>query len=156
MGRSWARERDHDAMRGLLLAPVPRSAIYLGKLVGSFAFLVAVELLVVPIVGIFFHVDLWPVLGRVAGILALGTLGFVAAGTLFSAMTVRTGARDLMLSVVVFPLVAPALLGGVVATREILAGAPMSETLAWARILLAFDLVFLAAGLAMFDPLTRD
>jgi len=140
----------------LLLSPVPRASIYLGKLFGSFAFLAVVELMLVPVVGVFFHVDLWPVLGRVVGILGLGTFGFVAAGSLFSAMTVRTGARDLMLSVVVFPLVAPALLGGVVATREILGGAPPSETLQWVRILLAFDLIFLSAGLLMFDPLTRD
>ncbi len=156
MGRSWSRERDNDAMRGLLLSPIPRPSIYLGKLAGSLLFLAIVEALLVPVVAVLFHVDLLPVLGRVLGILFLGTLGFVAAGTLFSAMTVRTGARDLMLSVVVFPLVAPALLAGVVATREILGGAALGETLDWARILMAFDLLFLTAGVLLFGPLSRE
>lgn len=156
MGRSWQREREQDAMQALLLSPVPRAAIYLGKAAGAFLFLATVEILLVPLVAILFHVDLAPVLGRVSLLLLLGTLGFVAAGTLFAAMTVRTRARDLMLSIVVFPLVTPTLLAGVVATREVLGDAPLSDTMAWIRILAASDLVFIAAGIALFDPLMSD
>ena len=156
MGRVWARERDHDAMRGLLLAPIPRSGIYLGKAAGSFIFLAIVEILLVPIVALLFHIDIWPVIGRMAALLALGTLGFVAAGTLFAAMGVRTGARDLVLSIVLFPLVTPALLAGVVATRELFGGATLGETLAWMRIISAFDIVFLASGVMLFGPLNSD
>ncbi|MDH5493775.1 MAG: heme exporter protein CcmB [Myxococcales bacterium] len=156
MGRSWARERENDAMRGLLLSPIPRPAIYLGKLVSIFAFLAVVELLLLPLVGILFHLDLIEVLGEVTLVLFLGTLGFTAAGTLFGTMTVRTTARDLAISVALFPLVAPALLAGVVATREILGGAPPEVVGNWIRILLAFDLVFLAAGYFLFEPLTSD
>lgn len=156
MGRSWARERDQDAMRGLLLAPIPRASIYLGKLISTLAFILAVEVVLVPLVGVFFHLDLFDVLGRVGLLLFLGTVGFVAAGTLFAVMSVRTSARDLAISVALFPLVTPALLAGVVATREALGGAPMSSTLGWIYILLAFDLVFLFAGIVLFEPLTSD
>lgn len=156
MGRSWARERDNDAMRGLLLAPIPRSAIYWGKAVGALVFLLVVEVLLLPLVALLFHLDLAPVLWPLVGVLLLGTIGFVAAGTLFSAMSVRSTTRDLVLSVVLFPLVSPALLAGVVATRELLGGAPLSEILGWFRILGAFDIVFLAGGTVLFDPLTSD
>jgi heme exporter protein B len=140
----------------MLLTPTPRSAIYLGKAFSIFLFLVLVEVVLTPLVAVLFHIDLVPVLGRVTLLLAMGTLGFVAAGTLFAVMGVRTRARDLMLSVVVFPLVAPALLAGVVATREVLAGAPMEQTVGWFRILGAFDIVFVSAGIVLFEPLTTD
>ena len=81
-----------------------------------------------------------------AYIVFLGSVGFVSTATLFSAVGIRTRARDLMLSVVVFPLVAPALLASAVATRELFAGATTAEILGWVRILGAFDLLFVAFG----------
>jgi heme exporter protein B len=156
MGRSWMRERDQDAMRGLLLTPIPRASIYIGKALGALLFLTAVELMLLPLVTFFFQLDLIPILGRLTSVLFLGTLGFVAAGTLFSAMSVRTNTRDLVLSIILFPLVSPALLAGVVATRDLLADAPLGDTLAWLRILAAFDIVFVAGSVVLFEPLTSD
>ena len=156
MGRSWAREREHDVLRGLLLTPASRAGVYLGKALGALAFLLVVEALLVPLVALFFHVWLPPVLLPLAALLLLGTVGFVAAGTLFSAMTVRTRARELVLSVVLFPLIAPALLAGVVATREVFGGAGLAETLGWIRIFAAFDVVFVAGGVLLFEPLISD
>lgn len=156
MGRSWARERENDVMRALLLSPAPRAGIYLGKAIGALAFLSIVELVLTPIVAVLFHLDLVDYALPLFGLLLLGTIGFVAAGTLFAAMGVRTRARELVLSIVLFPLTAPALLAGVVATRELFAGAPVGEILGWVRILLAADLVFLVSGLLLFDPLVSD
>jgi heme exporter protein B len=156
MGRTWARERDGDAIRALLLAPSPRAAIYLGKTLGSLIFVFLVELIVVPLVLLFFQVPIEPRLGWLVPILVLGTIGFVATGSLFASMTVRTGARDLALAVAVFPLVAPALLAAVVASREVFVGAPLVETLDWLRILGAFDIAFVAAGVVLFEPLMKD
>lgn len=156
IGRTWARERENDAMRALLLAPIPRSAIFLGKAIGTLVFVAIVEALVVPMVAILFHVDLIPRLGELLAVLGLGTLGLVLAGSLFGAMTVRTRARDLMLSVVLFPLITPALLAGVIATRGILGGEPFAETLAWLRVLGAFDLVVAVSGWTMFGPLLSE
>jgi heme exporter protein B len=156
MGRSWARERDNDAIRGLLLAPVPRSAIFLGKGVATFLLMLVIEALILPVVGILFHLDLLPVIGQVAGLLFLGTLGFTAAGTLFASMSVRSRARDLVLSIVLFPLVSPALIAGVVGTREVLGGAPLADFLDFVRILTAFDLVFMVGGVVLFDTLMSD
>jgi heme exporter protein B len=156
MGRSWARERENDAIRGLLLAPIPRASIYVGKALSTLAFLFVVELVVTPLVAMLFHVDFSESLLAFSLVLALGTLGFVCAGTLFSALTVRTGARDLMLAVVVFPLTTPCVLSSVVATRELLGGAPFAESLGWIQILLAYDLIFAAAGALLFEWLFSD
>jgi len=156
MSRSWSRERDHDVLRGLLLSPVPRSAIYLGKALGTVLFLAIVEVVLVLEVAVLFNLDLAPVVGQLAMLLALGTLGFAATGNLFAAMGTRTSARDMVLAVALFPVISPALLCGVVATREVLAGAPISELWAWLRILTAFDLAFITAGMLLFEPLVCD
>ena len=155
ISRSWGREREQDAMRALLVAPIPRLAIYLGKAISTLAFLVVVEAILLPLVGLLYHVDFGDVLAELVGILLLATLGIVLAGTLFGAMTVKTSARDLMLSVVLFPLITPVLLGAVVATRELL-GHNEAEVIAWIKILLAYDVVVGLAASVMFDPLVSE
>ena len=157
VGRSWERERDNQVLLALLLAPIPRGALFVGKLLANLLFVFAIEAVVLPLTALFFHVDLLPILPMLLALLALGTLGFVSAGTLFGALAARSSnARDLVLSLVVFPLIAPALLGAVVATRDLFHGASAIELLGWIRALAAFDLIFLAAGVALFDPLLAD
>ena len=102
MGRAWAREREADAIRGLLLTPIPRASIYLGKMIGTWVFVMLIDMVLLPVVAILFRVDMSAELGTVALILVLGMTGYVALGTLFAAMSVRTRARDLMISVVLF------------------------------------------------------
>jgi heme exporter protein B len=156
MGRSFQRERDHDVMRALLLSPLPRPAIFLGKMLGILAFLSLVELMLVPVVALLYRLDLTAVWPTLTLLVVLGTLGFSAAGTLFAAMGVRTRTKELVLSVVLFPLVSPALLAGVVSCREVLGGASLGEVLDWVRVLCAFDLVVLVMGALLFGPLTSE
>ena len=156
MSRSWSRERDHDVLRGLLMAPIPRASIYLGKALGTVLFLLIVEAVLVLEVAVLFNLDLGPIVGRLSILLLLGTLGFAATGNLFAAMGTRTSARDMVLAVALFPVISPALLCGVVATRELLAGAPVSEMWSWLRILFAFDVAFITAGMILFEPLVCD
>jgi heme exporter protein B len=156
MSRSWGREREQDALQALLLAPIPRSAIYLGKCASTLLFLSMVELVLVTLVGVLFHLDLWPVMGTLSALLFFGTVGFCAAGNLFAAMSVRTRARDLALAVVIFPVIAPALLCAVVGTRELLQSAPASEIAGWIHILVGFDLLITAAALWLFEALISD
>jgi heme exporter protein B len=139
-----------------MLSPAPRSALYVGKLLGTLVFLAVVESVVVIEVAVLFNLDLVPVFGPLVLLLVLGTIGFAAAGNLFAAMGVRTSARDLVLAVALFPVIAPALLCGVIGTRELLAGAPLADTLAWVKILVAFDLTFVTAGILLFEPLLSD
>lgn len=156
MSRSWAREKDGDAFRMLLLSPAPRPGIYAGKVLSSLFFLLAIELVLVPFVAMLFHVDLFPILAPLSALLVLGTVGFVVTGTLFSALSVKSSARDLMLSIVIFPLVTPALLSAVVATRELFGGAALVDLLDWFRLLAAYDLTMATIGAWLFGALIGD
>lgn len=162
LGRTWQRERDESALLGLVVSPIPRAAIWCGKALGVFGFLVAVEIVVVPLVALLFHVELWPVLVPLAVVVLLGTAGVAAMGTLFGAMTVRTRARELILATVLFPLLSPALLCSVSATREIFfaatRGLPVDtgEVGDWLRLLAVFDVVAVAGGLGLFGQLLED
>jgi heme exporter protein B len=162
LGRSWQREREESALLGLLVSPLPRAAIWLGKAAGVFAFLLAVEIVVVPLVALVFNVDLLHVLGPLSLVMVFGTVGVAATGTLFGAMTVRTRARELLLATVLFPLLSPALLSSVAATREIFfaaaSGQPvdLGEVGDWLLLLGVFDFVAIAGGMALFGALLED
>jgi heme exporter protein B len=166
LGRTWQRERDEGALTGLLVAPIARASIFLGKALGVFAFVTVVECIVVPVVALLFHVELVDVALPLALVLALGTIGVAATGTLFGAMTVRTRARDLVLATVLFPLLSPTLVSGVAATREIIGAtlaippATYAEQIAEVRdyliLLTTFDAVALLGGLALFGALVDD
>ena len=156
IGRFWQREREDGAFLALRTAPISRAAIFAGKTLTLLLFLFVVEIIVVPVVALVFHVDLPDVIGPLALVLFAGTLGVAATGTLFGAMTVRTRARDLMLAVVLFPLLAPALLAGVSATREIFVGAPLSELTDYFWLFGVFDFVAIAGGLGLFGALIED
>jgi len=149
LGRTWQRERDDQALLALLVSPLPRGAIFLGKAIGIFAFVTIVLFIVVPIVALLFHVDLVAVGPLLALVLFLGTIGTAATGTLFGVMTVRTRARDLVLATVLFPLLSPALICGV-------AGAPLEDLTDYLMLLSVFDLVAVALGLMLFGALVED
>lgn len=155
MSRAWGRERDHQVLRGVLATPISGGSIYLAKAMSIALFLLCIETFIVPLVALLFDVDLLLCNGAALWLLALGTIGYAAVGTLFAALSVETKARDLVLSIAIFPLVVPVLLAGVVATREVLAGATWSEIEGWIRILLAYDLMGITAGLLLFGRLVR-
>ncbi|MCC6648887.1 MAG: heme exporter protein CcmB [Polyangiaceae bacterium] len=155
IGRSWHREREESALLGLIVSPVPPSALFAGKAAGIFVFLCAVELMVVPAVALLFSLDL-PALAPGLALIALGaTPGIAASGTLFGAMTVRTRARDLVLASVLFPLLSPTLLAAVGATRELVGGASIAELWDYLLLMSAFDVVFALGGLTLFSALVE-
>jgi heme exporter protein B len=156
LSRTWQREREEGVLDGLLVSPVFPSAIYAGKALGTLGFLFIIELIVVPTCLLFFSLDLtehgWGLLLTCL----LATPGVAASGTLFGVMTVRTRARDLVLSIVLFPLLAPTLLAAAVATRELFGGVPLSELTDYLAIMGLFDLVFLVGGLGMFGTVAEQ
>ena len=162
LGRTWQRERDESALLGLVVSPIPRAAIWCGKALGVLGFLVAVEIIVVPLAALLCQVDLRPVLVPLVVVVLAGTVGVAAMGTLFGAMTVRMRARELILATVLFPLLSPALLSSVLATREIFYaaahGMPVNtgEVGDWLRLLAVFDVVAVAGGLGLFGQLLED
>jgi heme exporter protein B len=162
LSRSWQREREENALAGLLVSPVPRAAIWCGKAASLLLFVLAVEVLVVLLVALFFHVDVPVVLGPLLLVMVLGTVGVAATGTLFGAMTVRTRARELVLAIVLFPLLFPVLLSSVNATREIFYAAEHGLTVSLGEVsdmlllLAIFDVVAIAGGTAMFGALVEE
>lgn len=156
LGRSWQREREQDALAGLLCAPIARSALFAGKALGLGALCLGLELLVVPLAALLLDVPLGRAGPGIALVCLVATPGIAAAGTLFGAMTVRTGARELVLATVLFPLLAPTILAAAVATRELCAGAALGEVAAQLGLVALFDVVFVAGGLALFGSLIED
>jgi heme exporter protein B len=153
LGRSWQREREESALDGLLVAPIDKSALFVGKTLSVLGFLFAIEIVVIPLAALFFSIDLIRMGPGVVAIALVATPGIAATGTLFGSMTVRTQARDLLLAVVLFPLLAPTLLTAVVATRELFGGLALSELGDYFLLMGVFDLVFGAGGVALFGTL---
>jgi heme exporter protein B len=142
LNRAFMVERENAALDGLLLAPVPRGAVFLGKLVANLAFVGTVEAVALPLFVLFFNVDLGHALPGLVGVTLLATIGFVAVGTIFSAMAVRTRFAELLLPVLLLPFMVPPLIGAVQVTARLLAGRPLSEMLGWLRLLALYDVVF--------------
>jgi heme exporter protein B len=142
LNRAFTVEREHGALDGLLLAPVPRGALFLGKLLANLAFVGTVEGVTLPLFVLFFNVDLTAALPGLIGVTALATIGFVSVGTIFSAMAVRTRFAELMLPVLLLPFMVPPLIGAVQVTSRLLAARPLSEVAGWLRLLTLYDVVF--------------
>jgi heme exporter protein B len=151
LGRVFLVERENDCWEGLLLAPGDKSAIYLGKLAGSLALMFVVEAMVLALFALFFNVDLGPVLLPLVVVIALGTVGFAAMGTLFAALTAQARARELLFPVLLLPVLVPVLLGTVKATEAVLLRAPLADVAHWLKLLVAADVIYVVAGLLTFD-----
>ena len=153
LSRSWTREREEGALRGLVVSPLARGAIFLGKSIGVLAFITAIEVLVIPTAALLLGFDFGRYVGPLAVIALLANVGIAATGTLFGAMTVRTRARDLVLASVLLPLLAPTLITAIVATRDLFSGTPFRELGDYFELMLVFDVVFTAAGIGLFGLL---
>ncbi|HVX38198.1 MAG TPA: heme exporter protein CcmB [Gemmatimonadaceae bacterium] len=149
--RSYQVELDDGAFETLLLYPGARWPIFLGKLLANLTFVLAVELIVVPLAGVLFHVNLTRSLFGLSAVLFLGTLGFVTLGTFYAAVASRTRVREVLLPLLLLPMLVPVLIAAAKATSALTMGDVMGDTGAWVRLLLAFDLIFFTASLAVYD-----
>jgi heme exporter protein CcmB len=157
LGRTFERERQSETLRALLLAPAPRPAIYVGKLLGIIALLAGAEILLLPLVAFLFQAQFFAHPLWLAAVLLAGTTGFTAVGTLFAAMLVRTRSRDVLLPVLLYPITVPVIIAGVRATAALLQpelDVPMIRF--WLALLVAFDVVFVTLALWTFEPLMTD
>ena len=160
LGRTFERERYGETLRALLLAPAPRPALYVGKLLGMVTLLAIAEAILVPLIAFLFSAPMFdrPVL--LVALLASGTVGFASVGTLFGAMLIRTRTRDVLLPILLYPITVPVIICGVRGTAALVSapGAPADEALAvmWLGILTAMDVVFLTLALWTFEPLMTE
>jgi heme exporter protein B len=156
LNRAFTVERENSALDGLLLAPLPRGALFAGKLLANLAFVCTVEAITLPLFVLFFNVDLTDTWLGIAGVTLLATIGFVAVGTVFSAMAVRTRFAELMLPVLLLPFMVPPLIGAVQVTSRLLAGRPLSEMLGWLRLLALYDVVFVTLCAMAFSAVVDE
>ena len=157
LGRTFERERYGETLRALLLAPAPRAALYVGKLLGMLALLALAELLLVPLVALMFQAPFFSRPLLMFLLLAGGTIGFCAVGTLFAAMLVRARSRDVLLPILLYPIIIPVIIAGVRGTAALLEAQPDEPTaIMWLGILGAFDVVFLTLALWTFEPLMTE
>ncbi|MXZ72364.1 MAG: hypothetical protein F4Z04_12800 [Acidobacteria bacterium] len=157
LGRAFERELHHDALRGLLLAPAERSAIFVGKLLGIILLMVVVEAVVVFFVALFFDAPLFAHPFLMIGLLAAGTLGFAAVGALFAAMLTRTESRAVLLPVLLYPITVPVLIAGVSGTISLIQIDPNLDLARfWLALIVFFDAVFLTLALWTFEPLMTE
>jgi len=154
LNRSFVLEKDRGCLDGLLLAPVDRSAIYFGKMLGNFLFITVVEAIILPIFSALFNVNL--IQTWILVVLLLGTLGFSGVGTLFSAMAVHTRAREVLLPVLLFPVAVPALIAAVKLTAGLLDGQTVADMANWMQLLVAFDVILIAVSYMTFDYVVED
>jgi heme exporter protein B len=157
LGRTFERERYGDTVRSLLLAPAPRPALYVGKLLGILCLLGLTEILLVPLIALLFNAPLLERLALLLPLLACGTVGFAAVGTLFAAMLMRARTRDVMLPILLYPITIPVIIAGVRGTSALLASPPDGPaTIMWLAILVCFDVVFVTLSLWTFEPLMTE
>ncbi len=157
LGRTFERERQTETLRALMLAPSDRPAIYLGKLAGVVALLAAVEVVLVPLVGILFDARFGAHPFWMLALLVAGTVGFASVGTLFAAMLVRARSRDVLLPVLLYPITVPVIIAGVRGTAALLQAEPdLAMAQFWVSLLVFFDAVFVTLSLWTFEPLMTE
>lgn len=154
LGRSFAAERDRGSLEGMLLAPVDRGAIFLGKAFANLVFIVVMEVVLLPLFVILFNVSLewFPLLWYIL----LGTLGFAVVGTLLAAIAASTRMREVMLPVLLFPILVPLLVASVKLTQGALQKLPVSDYQGWLNLLIAYDVIFLIVAFLTFEYIVDE
>jgi heme exporter protein B len=154
LNRSLTSEIDRGSFDALLLTPIDRSAIFLGKALGIIVFMFAIEAVILPLFVVFFNLPfLQP---TIIGIVALGTIGYGGIGTLLATMSSNTRLREVLLPVLLLPIAIPALLAAVKCTAGALDGREFAEWANWFGLLVAFDLVMLGASFLVYDFIVED
>ena len=154
LNRSMAIEKDRGCLDGLLLAPVDRSAIYFGKVISNLAFMLIVEAIVLPVYSILYNINLFE--PGLLMVILLGSIGYVAVGTLLAAMSVQTRTRDILLPILLFPVAIPVLLAAVKASGGLLAGVPFEEVQFPISLLIAYDVIFIAVAFMTFENIVEE
>jgi len=155
LGRAFDREREGEAIRSLLLTPAPRAAIYLGKMAATAALMAITETVLTALAALLFSAGIGPVIGRLAALLLLGTIGFAAAGCVFSAALLRARGRDALLATLLYPIIVPIVIAGARGTAQLIdpATPDFDGARFWTQFLLALDVLFVMAGLWAFEPI---
>ncbi len=151
LNRSFINEQENSCLQGLMLAPIDRGAIFLGKFLGNLLFMLLIELFIFPIFVVFFNISVWAVLPQMVLVALLATTGFASVGTLLAGMSASTKTREVLLPVLFFPLVVPVIIAAVKATGRLIKGDPLLQLAGWLKLLTAFDIIFLVISFLTFE-----
>lgn len=152
LNRSFARELPNDCLDALIAAPISSSALFLGKAFANFALVLAVELVALPVFGVFYNVHWTSQLPELLMVMALGTWGLTVIGTIFSALTVNIRLREVMLPMLTYPILVPALMGAMQLTSGLVNGTPIGpDNAEWLKMLVGFDIVYSAVSLVLVE-----
>ena len=154
LNRAFALELEGNTLEALMLAPISRDLIYVGKMFGNFLFLTASQIIVVPIFAVLFNLAVlrWEMLV----ISLLTTIGFSAIGTLFAAMSMRVRAREVMLPLLFLPVVTPLIMAAVESTSHVVNDGSWPEIAQWIQLALAFDIAFIVISAFIFQQILEE
>ncbi|MBN1369105.1 MAG: heme exporter protein CcmB [Dehalococcoidaceae bacterium] len=148
LNRSFVLEKEEDCIEGLMVAPISRESIFLGKFFGNLLFIFLIQVIVIPVFSLLFNVGFFNI--ELVLITVLASVGFASVGTLFAAMAVSTRARELVLPVLFFPVITPVIIAAVNASALILEGGGLGDITQWLGIIGAFDVIFVVASYLIF------
>ena len=152
INRSFARDLPNDCLDTLLASPISGSALFFGKAVANFVLLLLLELICLPIFGVFYNVSWTRQFPSLLLVLLLTTWGVAVVGTTFSAMTVNLRLRELMLPMLVYPILIPCLLAAIQLSALLIAGKPIAgDMFLWLRLLAGFDVIYTALALTLVE-----
>src|SRR5579872_656878 len=152
LNRSFARELPNDCLDALIAAPISSSALFFGKALANFMLVLAVQLVALPVFGVFYNVKWTSQFPELLMVMLLGTWGLTVIGTIFSALTVNIRLREVMLPMLTYPILVPALMGAMQLTSHLVNGEPIdSGTVEWLKMLVGFDIVYTAVSLVLVE-----
>ncbi len=152
LNRSFARELPNDCLDALIAAPISSSALFLGKAFANFVLVLAVELVALPVFGIFYNVHWTLQFPALFMVIVLGTWGMTVIGTIFSALTVNIRLREVMLPMLTYPIMVPALMSAMRLTTDLAIGNPIAPgNMEWLKMLVGFDIVYTAVSLVLVE-----
>lgn len=149
LNRSFIVEKEENCLEGLMVCPVGREAIYIGKMLGSLLFMLVVEAIALPTFAFLFNLEVFSL--QLVVIIVLTTIGFATVGTLFSALAINTKAREMVLPILFLPIIVPLIISAVQASASALSGESWSDLSSWLQIIVAFDIIFLVVSFLVFN-----
>lgn len=156
LSRSFGIEKENDAIKGALLSPTSGVVLYLSKFISNMIFLLAIEVILIPVFLVFFNYDVKGSIYDLVFIITAGTAGFVSVGTLFSAMSSNTRLREVILPILLFPIILPVIINAIIVTQSVLKGKPLEKVWYSIELILAFDLIFLTVSALVYEYVLEE
>ncbi len=156
LNKTFSGEKEQDCLQGLMLAPMDRSGIYFGKMLGNLILSFVISLITLPFFAVFFNISLAANLPMLIFVILLTMIGFISVGTLFAAISVGVKGGEMLLPLLLFPVEVPVIIAAVKATGMILDGQPLMDYSMWLKVLAIFDLIFIVVSYLTFEYLLEE